>query len=196
MPRARPPYPEEFRNRIVELARNGRTPRELAEEFEPTEQTIRNWSKQGLSAEVLGIVATGRRQAFGADATQTPPDLSTDQTGGYSRVDYRSVRSTRRCGRVLLDRWRLLREAKGLWHNSRPGRRSHCPPPLGRKPAPADSFSCTGPPKGGPRAPKQYDNTIDWGSQEALIRRVDEVGRLPNRMFASHLPPRSLRAGC
>jgi transposase len=46
MPRTRPPYPEEFRNRIVELARNGRTPRELAEEFEPTEQTIRNWLKQ------------------------------------------------------------------------------------------------------------------------------------------------------
>jgi transposase len=46
MPRTRPPYPEEFRNRIVELARNGRTPRGLAEEFEPTEQTIRNWLKQ------------------------------------------------------------------------------------------------------------------------------------------------------
>ena len=46
MPRTRPPYPEELRNRIVELARNGRPPRELAEEFEPTEQTIRNWLKQ------------------------------------------------------------------------------------------------------------------------------------------------------
>ena len=46
MPRTRPPYPEEFRNRIVELARNGRTPAELAEEFEPTEQTICNWLKQ------------------------------------------------------------------------------------------------------------------------------------------------------
>jgi len=46
MPRTRPPYPQEFRNRIVELARNGRKPSELAEEFEPTEQTIRNWLKQ------------------------------------------------------------------------------------------------------------------------------------------------------
>ena len=43
MPRTRPPYPDEFRDRIVELARNGRTPSGLAEEFEPTEQTIRNW---------------------------------------------------------------------------------------------------------------------------------------------------------
>jgi len=58
MPRTRPPYPDEFRNRIVELARNGRKPSELAEEFEPTEQTIRNWIKQadrddGKSAEGL-----------------------------------------------------------------------------------------------------------------------------------------------
>jgi len=46
MPRTRPPYPQEFRDRIVELARNGRTPAELAEEFEPTEPTIRSWIKQ------------------------------------------------------------------------------------------------------------------------------------------------------
>jgi len=46
MPRTRSPYPQEFRNRIVELARNGRKLSELAEEFEPTEQTIRNWLKQ------------------------------------------------------------------------------------------------------------------------------------------------------
>ena len=58
MPRTRPPYPHEFRNRIVELARKGRTPSGLAEEFEPTEQTIRNWIKKadrddGKSAEGL-----------------------------------------------------------------------------------------------------------------------------------------------
>jgi len=58
MPRTRPPYPQKFRIRIVDLARNGRKPSELAEEFEPTEQTIRNWIKQadrdeGKSAEGL-----------------------------------------------------------------------------------------------------------------------------------------------
>jgi len=58
MPRTRPPHPQKFRARIVELARNGRTPSELAEKFEPTEQTIRNWLKQadrdeGKSAEGL-----------------------------------------------------------------------------------------------------------------------------------------------
>jgi len=45
-------------------------------------------SRQGLEVSVLGIVATGSRRAFGVDATQTPPDLSTDQTAGYSRVDF------------------------------------------------------------------------------------------------------------
>jgi len=46
MPRTRPPYPQKFREKIVELAQNGRTPKELAEEFEPTQTTIRNWLKQ------------------------------------------------------------------------------------------------------------------------------------------------------
>jgi transposase len=46
MPRSRPPYPAEFREQIVELAHAGRSIRELAREFEPSEQTIRNWIKQ------------------------------------------------------------------------------------------------------------------------------------------------------
>lgn len=46
MPRTRPPYPPEFRRQIIELVRAGRTPEELAEEFEPTAQTIRNWVAQ------------------------------------------------------------------------------------------------------------------------------------------------------
>jgi transposase len=46
MPKSHPPYPEEFRQQILELIRAGRTPDELAAEFEPTAQTIRNWIKQ------------------------------------------------------------------------------------------------------------------------------------------------------
>ena len=46
MPRSRPPYPPEFREQMVELVRAGRSPEELAEEFEPTAQTIRTWVKQ------------------------------------------------------------------------------------------------------------------------------------------------------
>ena len=46
MPRSRPPYPLEFRTQIIELVRAGRTPAELAQEFEPTAQTISNWVAQ------------------------------------------------------------------------------------------------------------------------------------------------------
>jgi transposase len=46
MPRTHPPYPIEFRNRMIDLIRAGRTPEELAQEFEPTAQTIRNWVTQ------------------------------------------------------------------------------------------------------------------------------------------------------
>jgi len=46
MPRTRPPYPSEFRAQILELVRLGRTPNELAREFEPSAQTIRDWIKQ------------------------------------------------------------------------------------------------------------------------------------------------------
>jgi len=46
MPRSRKPYPPEFREQILELVRVGRTPVELAQEFEPTGETIRNWIKQ------------------------------------------------------------------------------------------------------------------------------------------------------
>ena len=58
MPRTRPPYLQKFRDQIIELGRNGRTPSGLADEFEPMERTIRNWIKQadrdeGKSAERL-----------------------------------------------------------------------------------------------------------------------------------------------
>jgi transposase len=39
-------YPPEFRQQMVELVRAGRSPKVLAREFEPSEQTIRNWVKQ------------------------------------------------------------------------------------------------------------------------------------------------------
>jgi transposase len=46
MPKSHPPYPPEFRRQMVELVRAGRTPNELADEFEPTAESIRNWVKQ------------------------------------------------------------------------------------------------------------------------------------------------------
>ena len=46
MPRTRPAYPPEFKAQIVELARSGRSFSQLAREFEPSLETIRNWVRQ------------------------------------------------------------------------------------------------------------------------------------------------------
>ena len=46
MPKSRPPYLPEFKRRLVEMVRAGRNPEELAEKFEPTAQSIRNWVAQ------------------------------------------------------------------------------------------------------------------------------------------------------
>ncbi len=46
MPRSRPPYPREFRDELIQLARSGRTPEALSKEYEPSAQTIRNWVAQ------------------------------------------------------------------------------------------------------------------------------------------------------
>jgi transposase len=43
MPRTRPPYSPEFRRQMVDLVRAGRSPDELAKEFEPTAQSIAAW---------------------------------------------------------------------------------------------------------------------------------------------------------
>jgi len=43
MGKTRSAYPAEFRRQIVDLVRAGRSPEELAREFEPTAQSIRNW---------------------------------------------------------------------------------------------------------------------------------------------------------
>ncbi len=46
MGRSRPRYPAEYRRQMVELVRSGRSPDDLAREFEPSAQSIRNWVSQ------------------------------------------------------------------------------------------------------------------------------------------------------
>ena len=46
MSKKRPPYPPEFRRQLIELVRAGRSPEDLAKEFEPSAQAIRNWVAQ------------------------------------------------------------------------------------------------------------------------------------------------------
>src|ERR1700688_4527153 len=44
--RHRAPYAPEFRRQMIELVRAGRDPEQLAREFEPSAQPIRNWVAQ------------------------------------------------------------------------------------------------------------------------------------------------------
>ena len=46
MPRTRNPYPTEFREELVALARAGRSVESLAREYEPCAATIHDWVKQ------------------------------------------------------------------------------------------------------------------------------------------------------
>ena len=46
MPKTHPAYPLEYRERIIDLVRAGRSPESLAREFEPSAQCIRNWVRQ------------------------------------------------------------------------------------------------------------------------------------------------------
>lgn len=65
MPRTHPPYAPEYRRRIVELARAGRPLSELAREFEPSVETLRQWVKQAGLDEGLrsdGLTTTEREE--------------------------------------------------------------------------------------------------------------------------------------
>ena len=46
MPKARLPYRPEYRRKIVALVRAGRSPNQIAAEFECSAQTVRNWVAQ------------------------------------------------------------------------------------------------------------------------------------------------------
>lgn len=43
MPKSGPPYPAEYRRKLVELVRVGRSPEDLVRQLEPSSQNIRNW---------------------------------------------------------------------------------------------------------------------------------------------------------
>ena len=72
MARTHETYPPEYRRQMVELVKSGRTPSELAREYEPSEGSIRNWVAQserdagqrsdGLSTEELVELRRLRRE--------------------------------------------------------------------------------------------------------------------------------------
>jgi len=65
MPRTHQPYAAEYRRRIIELARAGRSINELAREFEPSANAIREWVKQAALDEGLrsdGLTTSEREE--------------------------------------------------------------------------------------------------------------------------------------
>jgi transposase len=60
MGKRRKAYPAEYRARMVELVRSGRKPDELAEEFEPSGESIRRWV---LQAEIVAALVHARDEA-------------------------------------------------------------------------------------------------------------------------------------
>ena len=86
MPKSRGRYPPEFRQRIVELVRKGRTPEELGRQFEPSAQCIRNWVRQADRDE-------GHRQ------------------DGLTTAEQDEVRRLRRENRTLREEREILRKA-------------------------------------------------------------------------------------
>src|SRR6266511_3896170 len=86
MPKSHRQYPGEFRQRIIELVRKGRTPEELGRQFEPSAQAIRNWVRQADRD-------AGRRQ------------------DGLTTVEQEEVRRLRRENRALREEREILRKA-------------------------------------------------------------------------------------
>src|ERR1700719_3455472 len=65
MPRTHSPYAPEYRRRIIELARAGRSIDQLAREFEPSANAIRQWVKQASLGEGLrrdGLTTSEREE--------------------------------------------------------------------------------------------------------------------------------------
>ncbi len=98
MPKNRGPYPSEFRQRIVELVRKGRTPEELGRQFEPSAQCIRNWVRQADRDE-------GRRQ------------------DGLTTAEQEELRRLRRENRTLREEREILKNQAGTAPTVPPVRR-------------------------------------------------------------------------
>jgi len=64
--RSRPPYPAEFRTRIIAVARAGRSPEDLDKDFEPCSHTIRSWLAAAGQAGTPGGPAEQATHAGGA----------------------------------------------------------------------------------------------------------------------------------
>jgi len=93
MPKTRPPYAPEFRRQMVDLVRAGRDPADLAREFEPSAQAIRNWVAEADRRE-------GRREA----AKPAPADAVLSATEREELARLRRENKPLRLERDILSR--------------------------------------------------------------------------------------------
>ena len=80
------PYPQDFRDKMVELVRSGRTPSGLAKDYEPTAQTIINW------------------------VTQADRDAGL-RTDGLTSIEHKELRQLRKENRQLREEREILAKA-------------------------------------------------------------------------------------
>jgi transposase len=91
VPRTRPPYPPEFRAEAVRLVRSGgKLIREVADDLGVSEQTLRNWVRQG-------DLDDGRR------------------TDGLTSSEQEELRRLRRENRVLRQEREILKKAAAFF---------------------------------------------------------------------------------
>jgi len=100
MPRTHPPYAPEYRRRIIELARAGRSIDQLAREFEPTANAFGKWVKQASLDEGL-------------------------RSDGLTTTEREELTRLRRENRVLREEREILAKAAAPGLLRRPARRRH-----------------------------------------------------------------------
>lgn len=101
MPRTRNPYPPEFREQIVALARSGRSIEDLAREFEPCAATIHGWVRQadrdgGRRADVLTSEERDELRRLRRENRQLPQerDILAKAAAWFAQSDAMSSRSS------------------------------------------------------------------------------------------------------
>jgi transposase-like protein len=90
MPRYRTAYPPEFRRQMVVLVRSGRTPEEVAREFEPTAQSISTWVKQAERDAVKRPIWQGtnwKSTSYPTPLTSVEPGLRLMPVARVARAD-------------------------------------------------------------------------------------------------------------
>ncbi|HDS28853.1 MAG TPA: transposase, partial [Candidatus Acetothermia bacterium] len=87
MPRTRPPYPPEFRRQIVELVPGVR---EVAQEFEPSYKTIREWGAAG-QPRLRGLGKERSTLPWALEPEQTVTGTSREQPSPFLSPDHHAA---------------------------------------------------------------------------------------------------------